>query len=147
MVRATEGVVEAGLLSFCARTGRVGVAAQTSAANAAAMKIGAIFFIETDCAGEKKSCLAQAEFDVAVVVRHRHRGAAVAHVADHAPPFAERFHVRIPKLAHRNFLRRRSRDQPETTVDRQLQSDSSLPRLELIGSAGSKLTIKENVAR
>src|SRR5437879_1607339 len=111
------------------------------------MKTGAIFFIETDCAGEKKSCLAQAEFDVAVVVRHRHGGAAVADIADDAATFAERLHVRIPKLAHRNFLRRRSRDEPEATIDRQLQSDSSLPRLELIRSAGSKLAVKENVAR
>src|SRR6266542_1295283 len=98
------------------------------------MKIGLIFFTETDCAGERKACLAQTEFDVAVVVRHRYGRAAIANVTDHAPPFAESFDVRIPEFAHGNFLGLRSCHQAEPAVDGKLKRDSSLPRLEFVSS-------------
>src|SRR5262249_15679580 len=81
----------------------------------------------TDCAGERKTCLAAHEVYVALIVRHRDRGATIAHVTDDAPAFAHSLHVRIPELAHRDFLRRRRRHQAESTIHRQLQRDRSLP--------------------
>src|SRR5206468_2963176 len=71
---------------------------------------------ENDFAGERKSCLATKEIDVALIGRHRDGGAAIANVADNPAAFALQLHAFVPELAHGDFLRRSGGHEAEAAI-------------------------------
>src|SRR5437016_8554859 len=92
--------------------------------------------------------LAAEKLDVALIICDRHRSAAVADIASDASAFAEQLHsALVPERPHGNSFYRRRCHQMKSAARRHLQRDGSPARLELIGSAGSKFAVEENVAR
>ena len=81
---------DVGFLSFCAPAGKQEAAIKITAKAITQTKMPLLnVSTENDFAGERKSCLATKEIDVALIGRHRDGGAAIANVADNAPTFAE----------------------------------------------------------
>ena len=101
MVRLTlAGAGAGGFFSFCALAGVRKRPADNKAELNDAISSALGLFTEADCAGEGKSCLANAEIDVALIGRGGDRRSAIADITNDTTTLAHRFHVRVPELAH-----------------------------------------------
>ena len=101
MVRLTLAAAgPGGFFSFCALAGARKRAADNKAELNDAISNALGLFTEADCAGEGKSCLANAEIDVALIGGGGDRRAAIADITDDATTLAHRFHVWVPELTH-----------------------------------------------